>query len=1013
MPENTPFSNRLLSSAGINSYEQQADKTTPPPFLQNDITKQINQNVEPPKSAEDFIADRGMQWLQRSVNRVDKNAQLTPYTYNAGSDGHSFYDRYAAFGQEKMDKIGFSPFKDNDAAFNAQTSFLDRTQRSLVYGFAPLFARGFVSGPKSLGRMLQGDFGDDPEEARKYAEAAAIAHDTAGGVGAFFNNSLMNFGYSAGIMTEAIAEELAISALSGGVGGALNFGRFVNQLGRGMRGVKGLNNIVDMTASLGKSMKALTNINKAREFFNAAKIGAAMETRAGRAAGNFAKFLNPAENLLETGIDIAKNVKQLQGWNRFNNAAFKTAGALYRDVRNINMALSEARLEGGFARNDTFDQLINDYKSKNNGQLPSEDLRKVMMAEAEKASKDTLLANSLLILASNKVTFGNIMNPKSGLARMMSKKVAEVQKMAGRSTVREFTKKTLKSGKELLTPKLTTVKGAWATAKKQGLQKTVKAAIGYTKANLMEGAQEVLQEVIADTSKNYHLQAFYSQPASSYYYTEAQLAELKTNKKFGEILGESFGKQASAQGLETFASGFVMGAFASPLNRAIPFAQEKYMQIFKKDEYKANRDIIDNYVNRMTKPVNDTLAKNPLDFLQSKVFTLGTQAELANVIDTGDTKVERDAKEEATIKNVTDLIKMNSLDTWTDYMESLKDLTTEEYAEAVGITVEQAEGHVEKLDKVINRAKEIEQTYKDYNKKFPNPIDLNDYEKGTTAYEKAEVYYAAWEEGKKNLIFYHENYKDTVTRMQSIYQAIGQEELLGKIDPNRVQALLKDDRMLGEIQILESEVQGLKGMTDPVSKRKLKETENTLGVLKEYQKDYENFMSHFFEEGMVEPGTEEEKAKRLELDDQVINKLESSFKTYMRALAKQSDDLILNDSIDIAFEKLVDYYKLGKEANKLSDAVNMMNDPEGFMEHVDRTYNWMYEMWNNREEYIRENINKQLDIVKSNQLLNIKPKTDIQQLVFDRYKDGQNLILSGYAGTGKKLLVVLSYLDIS
>jgi hypothetical protein len=962
-----PFSNELLTAAGITP---ESNKGTPPPYLNNDFEKKLNINQGPLKTKEQAAEELGLSWLNESKQLANNNAQIKPITYNAGSDSLAFYQRYAAFGQEKMDKIGFSPFKDNDAAFNAQTSFLDRAQRSLVHGFAPLLVRGFVSGPKSLGRMLQGDFGDDPEDARKYAEAAAIAHDTSGGVGAFFNNSLMNFGYTAGIIGEAIAEEIALTALTGGAGGIANLPRFATQIGRGLRGIKGAGSVVDMTASLGKSVKALTNINKAREFFNAAKIGAALETRAGRAAGNFAKFLNPAENLLETGIDIAKNVKQLQGWNRFNNAAFKTAGALYRDVRNINMALSEARLEGGFSRNDTYNQLVKDYRSKNNGKMPPQALRDAMMAEAEKASKDSMLANTLLIYASNKVTFGNVLNPKSGLARMMSKKVAEVQKMAGRSTVREFTKKTLKSGKELLTPKLSTVKGAWAIAKKQGLQKTVKAAIGYTKANLMEGAQEVLQEVIADTSKNYHLQAFYSQPASAYYYTEAQLAELKTNKKFGEILGEGFGKQASAQGLETFASGFVMGAFASPLNRAIPFVQEKYMQIFKKDEYKANRDIIDNYVNRMTKSVNDTLAKNPLDFLQSKVFTLGTQAELANVIDTGDTKVERDAKEEATIKNVTDLIKMDSLEIWTDYMESLKDLTTEEYAEAVGITVEQAEGHVEKLDKVINRAKEIEQTYKDYNEKFPNPIDLNEYEKGTTTYEKASVYHAAWEEGKKNLIFYHENYKDTVTRMQSIYQAIGEEELLGKIDPNRVQALLKDDRMLGEIQILESEVQGLKGMTDPVSKRKLKETENTLGVLKEYQKDYENFMSHFFEEGMVEPGTEEEKAKRLELDDQVINKLESSFKTYMRALAKQSDDLILNDSIDIAFEKLVDYYKLGREANKLSDAVNMMNDPEGFMEHVDRTYNWMYEMWNNREEYIRENINKQLDIVKSNQLLN-------------------------------------------
>ena len=967
MPENTPFSNRLLSSAGINPYEQQQNnKVEKPPYLQTDFNKKLSQNVEPPKSMEDFVTDRGMQWLQRGIERNDMNAQMTPYTYNAGSDGHSFYDRYAAFGQEKMDRIGFSPFKDNDAAFNAQTSFLDRTQRSIVHGFAPLFARGFVSGPKSLARMMQGDFGDDPEDARKYAEAAAIAHDTAGGVGAFFNNSLMNLGYTAGIIGEAVTEELALTALTGGVGGFANLPRFGANIGRAFRGVKGAETLVDMTASLNKSLKSLVNIDKAREFFNAGKIGAALETRLGKATTRLANFANPAENLLETGIEIAKNTKQLQGWNRFNNATFKTAGALYRDVRNINMAVSEARLEAGFTRNDTFSKLMADYQEKHNGALPSESLRKSMMAEAEQASKDTLLANSLLIFASNKVTFNNVMNPKSGLARMMAKKVTEVQKMAGKTTVREFTKQTLKSGKELLTPKLSTIKGAWQTVKKQGVQKTVKGVIGYTKANLMEGTQEVLQEVIAETSKNYHLQSFYSQPVGHYMYTDAQ-RKMMTDKSVGEFIGEAFGKQASMQGLETFASGFLMGAFASPLNRAIPFAQESYMRVFKKDEYKAHRDNIDKYVARMTKSVNDTFAKNPLEFLNSKVFSLGTQAELANVIDAGDTKVERDAKEEATIQNVTDLIKMNSLDTWTDYMESLKELTTEEYAEAVGISVEQAQGHTEKLDKVIGRAKEIEKTYKEYNKKFPSPIDLNDYKKGTKEYEKAEIYHNAWEQARKNVVFYHENYKDTVARMQKIYQSIGKEELLGKIDPNRVQALLKDDRLQGEIQILESEVQGLKGMTDSASKRKLKQTEATLGVLKEYEKDYDNYMDHFFEKGMPETGAE---AERATIGEEIENKLKGSFKNYMRALAKQSDDIILDDSIDVAFTDVLDHYKLGREAGKLADAVNVLNDPAGFVDHVAKTYDWMYDMWNNREDYIQENISKQLDIIKSNQLLN-------------------------------------------
>jgi hypothetical protein len=1129
MPENTPFSNRLLSSAGINPYEQQQNnKVEKPPYLQTDFNKKLSQNVEPPKSMEDFVTDRGMQWLQRGIERNDMNAQMTPYTYNAGSDGHSFYDRYAAFGQEKMDKIGFSPFKNNDAAFNAQTSFLDRTQRSIVHGFIPLFARGFVSAPKSLARMMQGDFGDDPEDARKYAEAAAIAQDTAGGVGAFFNNSLMNFGYTAGIIGEAITEELAITGLTGGVGGVVNLPRFGVNIGRAFRGIKGFDTVVDMAASLNKSLKSLTNINKAREFFSAAKIESALATKGGK----IANFFNPAENLLETGLEIAKNTKQLQGWNRFNNATFKTAGALYRDVRNINMAVSEARLEAGFTRNDTFDKLIKDYQAKHNGALPSESLRKAMMTEAEKASKDTLLANSLLIFASNKVTFNNVMNPKSGLARMMAKKVSEVQKMAGKTTVREFTKKTLKSGKELLTPKLSAVKGTLANIKKQGFQKGIKGVIGYTKANLMEGVQEVLQEVIADTSKNYHLQSFYSQPVGYYMYTEAERKAMK-DEGFGNILGEAFGKQASMQGLETFASGFVMGAFASPLNRAIPFVQQKYMQIFKKDQYKAHRDYVDKYVEKMTKSVNDTFAKNPLEFLNSKVFSLGTQAELANVIDTGDTKVERDAKEEATIQNVTDLIKMDSLEIWTDYMESLKELTTEEYAEAVGISVEQAEGHVEKLDKVIGRAKEIEKTYNEYNKKFPNPIDFNDYKKGTKDYEKAEVYHNAWEQARKNVVFYHENYKNTVARMQKIYQNIGNEELLGKIDPNRVQALLKDDRLKGEIQILESEVQGLKGMTDSVSKRKLKQTEATLGILKEYEKDYDNYMDYFYEKGMSKPvvteaktetapeikadvvqvqnprkkgyqnsivkksestnesgdkvteytayavdengnerkmantginttvgefaplvkpeegdsnafydedgnlkydpdaeivitktiegkekdgsyqqritvtsgdvsfktgaeatftsnknivvgdtsyksnltqktvaETKTEEATPAERETEIKNKLESSFKNYMKALAKQSDDIILDDSIDVAFTSVLDHYDLGREAGKLADAVNVLNDPAGFVDHVAKTYDWMYEMWNNREEYIFENIGKQLDIIKSNQLLN-------------------------------------------
>ena len=1086
-----PFSDELLASAGI---VPQSDKGTPPPFLQNDLDKQLNQNQKMPKTLDELADSRGLKALERQMQFQTTNDQITPYTYNAGKNSNAFYKRYHAFGQKTFDEIGFSPFKDNDAAFNAQTSWLDKTQRSVVHGFAPLFATGFVSGPKSLGRMLKGDFSDDPEDAAKYATAAAIAQDTSGGAGAFFNNTLMNFGFSAGIMVEAIGEELAFSALTGGVGGALNLGRFASKLGRGMRGVKGFNTVLDAASGINKSLKSLTNINKAREFFNAAKIGAALETRVGKAATSIAKFANPAENLLETGFDIAKNAKQLQGWNRFQNATFKTAGALYRDVRNINMALSEARLEGGFQRNDLYTQLRNDYKSKNKGAEPSEAMDDAFKREAGEASKDSMLANTLLIFASNKVSFGNIMNPKTGLARMMTKKVADVKKMAAGRTVREFTTDTLKStGKKLLTPKISYIKPGWkgvketyAAVKKQGLQKTVKATIGYTKANLMEGVQESLQEVISETTKNAHLQSFYSQPVGQYMYTEAQRKAMK-EKSVLELTGEALGKQVSGQGAETFASGFVMGAFASPLNAAIPTVQQGYMRVFQKEKYAAFKDKIKNQVDRQVKSVNDTLKNDPLKLYNTNLFGLGTQTELAKVIEGGDTKQQRDASNEAAVRSITDVIEMGSMDIWTDHMESLKELTTEEYAEAHGLTLEQAEGHVEKLDKIINKAKEIDKLHKNVNERLPSPIDLNDYEKGTKEYEKAAVYHKAWEEGKKGIIFYNETYKDTVTRMQSVFQDIASDELLGKIDPNRVQALFKGDRMNGEIQVLESEIAGLEGMTDPDSKKNLRQSKETLASLKEFKADYDNFMSHFFEgdqvrdtgeaefvqkeistletqlsntknksdRGLIQTKldnlrkrseglkTSEEKdetkqaiaSKKAQLsdvdskidelndrkeklsnpeyyeayakdkayaeresalidrqlsklnkeraeiedsisgdasfaDDKIMTKLESSFKKYMLRLAKQSDDIILNDKIDDAFEKLVDYYRLGKESEKLADAVNMLNDPEGFMDHVDRTYDWMYDMWTNREDYIRQNINNQLERLKFNELLN-------------------------------------------
>jgi hypothetical protein len=1087
MPDNI---NLLMSSAGI-----PAEPANAPEDL---FAKQLQESFKPtptdPKKGytpADAANETLNQFLRKDLGNFQTSPVITPYTYDAGINSSSFYDKYKAYGNETFDRIGFSPFKNNDAEFNAGTGFMSEYKRSITHSMAPLFARGFTSGVKSLGRALQGDFGDDPEEATGYARAAAIGNSTKGGFVGFTNNLGVSFAYTAGIVSEAITEEIVgmgITAFTGAPTGAVTTYRLLNagrRVAEGLEGIKTISNVTEASFKTGKYLQELNALHKTRELFAASKAA----EKTANFGKKFVNFVNPLSNTTDAISDIIRNKGQLNNLARATTGTFKTAGALYSDIRNINMALSEARLEGGFIRNDFFNERVEEYKKTHNGQRPDDATLDRIKNEAGEASADGMFANTLIIYASNKVGFDNIMNPKRGITALLNKSLSTVKKNAAGRTVKEFTTTTLKSGAKVLTPKLSWIDKGWKgfkgtaqSIRKQGFQKVALKTIGYTKANLMEGVQESVQDIISNTSKDYHKQAFYSEPVSANLFTEAQLKVLRDKRSGGKMFTDALSKQVSWEGAETFLSGFAMGTMAHPLNRALPFLQKTKQKIFNKEQYKADKEYLKNYGTNMAKAVNDTFENDPLKYFNTRLFGLGEQAELNKVIQSGTTKEELDARNEATILQVTDLIKMDQVDTYVDYLESLKQLTSQEYAEMMKSTEEQTEGHVEKLDLIINRTKEIEKQYKEVNETMPSPVNLQDYEKGTLAYEKAAIGHAAWEEGKKAIIFYNETFKNTVMRMQSVFQDLASNKLIGKIDPNRVQVLLKESRLDSEINIIENELTSLKGLDDDYSKKQVKEKTELLTGLKEFKIELSGFMDRFYnneqkgntkEKEYVEDEidanaplkgdkrsqrklkeiklksfekrsanlTEAEendaanleykekeeafstelaklKARREQLqspeyyktyikdtqftekeiqsidrkidkiekeqrilaaenndrsevkDQMIMNRLEASFKKYMKILAKQSDDIILDGNIDQAFEKLVDYYRLGEESYKLSDAVNMLTDPSGFMDHVERTYDWMYDSWNNREESIKKNINDQLERLKYNQLLN-------------------------------------------
>jgi hypothetical protein len=1057
---------------------------------------------------EKIASNSSTKLLNEEMSLYNPNAQISPYSYNAGSKGNSFFKRYYAYGPETFERIGFSPFRNNEEAFNEGVSAPREFWRSLEYGFAPLFVRGFVSGPKSLGRMLKGDFGDDPEEAAAYAEASAIASSTRGGISGFTGNLLTNFGYTAGIMVEAIAEEALTLGLSSEYtifNTAKNLGRGIKYVGRAPKVGKGIlatESVLQRTKQMSSVLKNLDNVTEARNYWQSLKVDRSIGNIAKTAekvgktpGGKIFDFINPASNTTEAIIDIAKNSKNFQGFDKVTNAAFKTAGGLYRDIRNINMALSEARLEAGFARKDTFDSLYDEYRETHNGEDPPEELQDEMRETAKRASEGALLANSILIYATNKVAFDNIMSPKKGINRILNKKIADVKQSVANRTVREFTKKTLKSGKEVLTPKLTTIKKGWKgwkgtveAVKKQGFQKTARKVIGYTKTNFMEGIQESMQDVIAKTSKDYYTEAFYSEPVASYYYTEGFLNKKnKDDKSFWEHLGKGFQSQVSAQGLETFASGFAMGALAGPVNKALPFIQTQIGKYRNKAQYDAAKKKVAEYDERMAQSINKTFADDPLNMFNSRLYNLGVQSKLADQIADPDTKAKQDAIEEATVKQISQMIELNATDIWLDHLKNIKGLTTEEYAEYAGISMEQAEGHSQKIDQIISRTNDIVKNYDEVKEMYPNPVDLSAYKKGSVEYQKAALFSKAWDEAVKNVIFYNDSYKTTLSRMQKVYNAMTSDKLIGKVDPLRVQPLFDENDLDGEIGRLKTEIQSLEGSTDPTSKKILTGRKESLVALEEFRENYNNFMNHFYKTaksqeddevqfiesqlndieaklktkpGRVERIRLEREQKRLntrltqfeknelrtrerqelknkrarieninnEIDqltnrknnlstpeyydeltkstqyneleferidrkiadlekeketidaevestmdftnEQMLANLEGSFKKYLKTLANQSNEASLDKNIDQAFELLVDYYRLGKEAQGTAEAINILNDPAGFEEHVENNFAWMSDLWENREDMIKKNIMEQTKRIQYNNLLN-------------------------------------------
>jgi len=905
-----------------------------------------------------------------SANNPYKIGQV----YSFGSDYDKFnFQRY--YQSPKFNELGFSPFWDNEELYNKHQTFGDEFSRASPQWWS-MVGTGFSSAWNSFGDIFSGEPGaPDLKGARAMERAMAIGGSSKEGLGGWFINQYLQSGYTIGIAAELVTEELALAgltALSGGGAAELTIPAMAARGANAFNKIRGASKIFSNTL---KMMKNMRNVNGARAFYNTIKAGG--------------RILNP----LERTTDVLRGVNQIDHASDFARVSHNF-GQFYRDVRDINLALSEAKLEGGSVQLEMVKRLTEEYREKNGKDPEGEDLTRIHQMSRD-AAGTTILGNLPAIMYTNKFVFETVFRGFKSLGKNMDNVVDDLGSRI------EFSKTGTAGDPNKF---FSVVENNFRNkVKSLGKLKTYKGAgLGYLKANLAEGLQENMQEAIAGAAKDYYSDLYHNEVRGNY------------ETFYGHLMNNA-SKQFSAQGLETFMSGFLMGGMVQPV-QSVPF------WLYRKGEQLYNREQYQEYQSRKEKETQETVDrlnevyKNVDKYFAPEMSSMSKQtnitADLNAAEQTGDQKTFQDKKDESIFDGVHTALRMGKYDMFVDRLKDMKQLSPEELQQAVGS--ESPEGLHEKLDQAINRAEKIKNLYEKVESRYGQPFTPSNHKYGSEAYAASVIARQGWEEAKKAFVFSQFSLERNLQRMDAIMQDLSRDKAVKNASMSDVNVLFSPESIVNEIDILNKEVEAL-SQGDPLQKKLASQKKAKMTALRSFLEDLQgaaiteagvqagiaevqagkigvgstvNITSgkkgagvvtnetdtHYIIDGKrrilkknVRPQKNYDRLNQMRMEQ--FDKVKGSYKKYLSVIADTTNDYVFDESVDSSFDKLRDYYFLQDETKNLAKHINTLSNPEAFLDLSRRFAATHKELWDNRTRDLRDRIKNVLQNFETNEAI--------------------------------------------
>ena len=879
------------------------------------------------------------------------------------------FDRF--YNHPKYADLGFNLFSNNETLYKGASSKWDnfvRTQTAFNSNFWPAFNANWRSVRDFFGGKA---FESDYIGAKAMMDGQRIGHSPSGGFRGWSNDLYLNSAYTMGILGSVAVEELAMWTAAYAAAPVTGTGSLwvkgadtVRKTASVIDKVKTIFDVKKYIASATSLLKTLENIQDSKGFYNTVRA-------AGKGTGSaFLNFVAPetvyAYKKLSTAAARGENITNL-------GKASVAFGGFYRDLRSINMALSESKMEGGIVDLELRTELYKKKKQALGRELTEEEKLQVA-ADAKQAGFKTLLLNAPIIYATNKLVLdgairgfrpiGEIMdNNLTGFFGRLRTNMPSAKEYAKKKAAGETMEIVYDTGEYMFFNNL-------IKAIKSGPKGTAKhmagEALRYSTVNFSEGLQEVFQEGAAFGVKAYYEDIYNSAIMGD---MEVQLAVIEDSYKagkekmmdlnvkdqfrgliqnkdiFAKYAGKGMESQMSNEGFKVFMSGFAMGGLIQIPQAAMFKLMPTVLQYAKNPtQYKEYQENKKKFVAEVVKSANVVL-NDPNNFFDQTRLNAAIQNILNKKMYSNsyahNAREFKNDQDYAIFHSLKYSLKGNMMPLFIKQLESFKQLNDSDLKDAFSDRRANANKLRQKLDGMISRAKEMQ---KDYDKLPVNPHNRKKYDpsKDPINYRKETYNELGFDLTRDFMLFAKDGFRSTLKRANDIMVNLSENPVISKQDANDLRSLTSLRLLDKEIDLLEAEI-AVPGETkkDIENRKQQQEKLDLLNQFKSILYDPKN------------------RGKRDGFLKKNIGKLKPVFLKYLQNIAVKDGkkEFINYENIDNVLMEIVDHDYLNESAEMYNQAIDHLINPDTMFqigERMSEVYRKTYESHANKNAiYLR------------------------------------------------------------